>query len=113
VWTSEFGIGKATETNEVEFAGVGDDGTSQIPVTGSATITGDGVAVMIGTGLDMMITPSVGFGASGRWIKGEADNATMDMTMTIGGQTMSQKREIDEASQINMFSVGGGLRLVF
>jgi hypothetical protein len=113
VWTSEFGMGKATETDEIEFAGFGDNGGSKLPLTGDATITGDGVVLLLGTGFDWMITPTVGIGAAGRWIKGELEDPTVKMDMTVNGMTMTQRGKVDEVTEVNLVSLGGGLRLVF
>lgn len=113
VWTGEFGMGKATETDEVDIAGVVVDGTVQYPATGKATITGDGMVLLLGTGMDLMLTPSLGLGLGARWIKGRAEDPNMKLTLTVNGMSISQKQEVDDVSEIDILSLGGGLRLVF
>lgn len=113
VWTGEFGMGKATETDEIDIKGVVADGTVQYPATGKATITGDGMVFLLGTGMDLMLTPSLGLGAGARWIKGQAEDPSMKISLTVNGMSMSQKEDIDDVSEIDILSLGGGLRLVF
>jgi hypothetical protein len=109
----EVGLAKASCTQTIDLDMLIPTSQGTIPGSGKTTFDYAGVAFVAGLGLDFKLTPHVAIGGFARMVQGRATPEEGTTKVTVEGQTMSRKLDLDdeEDSDISSISLSLALRL--
>lgn len=107
----EVGLAKASSTQVIDLDMMVPTSQGTIPGSGKSTIDLAGVAFVAGVGLDLKLTPHVAIGGFARMVQGRATPEEGTTKVTVEGQTMSRKLDLDDEDDADISSISLSLAL--
>lgn len=111
----EFGMGHAKIQEKIRIALSGYEEGQYLVARNKTTVDYSGLALQVGAGLDVMVTPGFGIGAKAVLVRGEASVDDAESTTTIDGYSESGRPNTSNFDDVDFSSINGslGVRILF